>query len=84
MVILNLFLTPTMSVDFGHVISSLENFIDLFGVPKRIIADRSSAFTSETFDECCKTYGIVKHITARAKISSNNFGFVMHNVEGRR
>lgn len=37
------------------------NLIHLFGVPHRLISDRGSAFTSQTFKTFCVTYGI-KHI----------------------
>lgn len=64
-------LTPTRTVDVEAVVSMLEQFIDLFGVPRRIIADRGGAFTSKTFDEFCVSNGIEKHITATAMPRAN-------------
>lgn len=44
-----------------HVIKALNQIIDIFGVPTRIITDRGTAFTSHRFKTFCQTHGI-KHI----------------------
>lgn len=65
-------LTPTRSTDVEAVLVMLETLIDLFGVPKRIIADRGGAFTSKSFNEFCVSNGIEKHITATAMPRANS------------
>lgn len=48
---------PTRSVDVEGVLNMLETLIDIFSVPKRIIADRGGAF-SKSVDEFCVLNGI--------------------------
>lgn len=64
-------LTPTKNVDVETVIITMESIIDLFGLPRRIIADRGSAFMSKTFDDFCMENGIEKHLTATAMPRAN-------------
>lgn len=64
-------LTPTRNVDVDAVLIALDNFIDLFGVPRRIIADRGGAFDSKSFEEFCVKNGIERHITATAMPRGN-------------
>lgn len=54
------------SAETKDTLNTKETLIDLFGLPKRIIADRGGAFTNKTFDEFCVANGIHKHITATA------------------
>ncbi|KAJ8943056.1 hypothetical protein NQ317_007787 [Molorchus minor] len=44
-----------------HVIKTLKNLIDIFGVPVRVITDRGTAVTSHSFRTFCLENGI-KHI----------------------
>jgi transposase InsO family protein len=52
---------PVRSTKVKYVIRALEDVINIFGVPVRVITDRGSAFTSRSFATFCAEYG-VKHI----------------------
>lgn len=52
---------PVRSTKAKYVIRAMQNIVDIFGVPVRIISDRGSAFTSRTFKMFCLDYGI-KHV----------------------
>lgn len=41
----------------GPVIQFLNEIIEIFGVPRRIICDRGTAFTSKNFTEFCQGFG---------------------------
>lgn len=45
----------------SYVVKALTNLMYLFGAPARIVSDRGTAFTSQTFRTFCLTYGI-KHV----------------------
>lgn len=52
---------PVKSQKTCYVVKILTNLIYLFGVPNRIISDKGTAFTSQTFRMFCDNYGI-KHV----------------------
>lgn len=52
---------PVRSTKAKYVIRALEDIINIFGVPVRVISDRGSAFTSHSFKTFCTEYGI-KHV----------------------
>lgn len=52
---------PVKSQKASYAVKILTNLIYLFGVPTRIISDRGTAFTSQTFRMFRTSYGI-KHI----------------------
>lgn len=52
---------PVKSKKACYVIKVLTNLIYLFGVPRRIVSDRGTAFTSQAFRMFCDNYGI-KHV----------------------
>jgi len=54
-----------------YVIKIITNFMYLFGVPIRIISDRGTAFTSQTFRMFCSTYGIKQMLNAVAISRAN-------------
>lgn len=60
------------------VIASLEKFILQFGIPRRIISDRGTAYTSRAFGEYCSRYGIkhtlnsVRHPQANGQVERVN------------
>lgn len=53
-----------------YVVKILTNLIYLFGVPHRIISDRGTAYTSQTFRMFCDNYGI-KHVLNAVAIPSS-------------
>lgn len=54
-----------------YVVKILTNLIHLFGVPTRIISDRGSAFTSQSFKMFCRTYGVKQVLNAVATPRAN-------------
>lgn len=62
---------PVHNQKSKHVIKVLTDLIYLFGVPTRIISDRGTAFTSQTFRIFCDTYGIKHILNAVATPRSN-------------
>lgn len=67
-------LYPVRNCDTEGVTSSLQSFILLYGVPKRVISDRGIAFTSKAFQEFCLQHGIhhrlnsVRHPQANGQV----------------
>lgn len=55
------FLEAVKNTKVRYVTKTLLNIFYLFGVPLRLITDRGSAFTSNTFKVFCSSYGI-KHV----------------------
>lgn len=49
----------------------LEQIIEMFGVPRRLICDRGTAFTSKAFTEFCKDLGIKRVLCATATPRAN-------------
>jgi len=64
-------LFPVKSCGTEGVIHSLQQFIMTFGIPKRIISDRGTAFTSKAFDAFCTQYG-VNHILNSVRHPQSN------------
>jgi hypothetical protein len=57
-------LHPTKTTATQPVISFLDNLIQTYGVPRRIIADRGPGFSSNQFREYCREHGIKLVLTA--------------------
>lgn len=51
-------LYPVRSCCTEGVTHSLKQFIQMFGVPRRVISDRGTAFTSKSFEEFCLLHGV--------------------------
>lgn len=51
-------LTATTNTKAINVVKAFENFILDFGVPRKIISDRGTCFTSKIFSEFCERHGI--------------------------
>lgn len=47
-----------------YVIDKFNEMIKIFGVPKRIISDRSKSFTSKLFQNFCASLKVTHHLTA--------------------
>lgn len=60
------FIEPVKSQQTRAVTKILQDLICLFGVPSRIISDRGSAFTAQSFKLFCKTYAIEHVLNAVA------------------
>lgn len=57
-------LYPVQNTQTRHVIKHLNEIIQIFGVPKRIITDQGTAFTAESFQNFCSTRNIRCHVVA--------------------
>lgn len=55
---------PVINTKTCHVIHSLMDMIKNFGVPRRIISDRGTSFTSIKFKAFCNTRGITHYLNA--------------------
>lgn len=66
-----LFVKPVRSTQARPVKDFLENVFQTFGVPRRIICDRGSCFTSETFTAFTKELGIKVVLNATATPRAN-------------
>lgn len=53
------------------MIKTLRHCISLHGIPKQIVSDQGSEFTSSIFCDFCKQYDIDHHITSFQQSSSN-------------
>lgn len=62
---------PVRSTDTASVIDSLEKLALVFGNPKRIISDRGTAFTSEAFEEYCKSR-FIQHLVIATGVPRGN------------
>lgn len=51
-------LSPVKNTSSQHVLKALENFVQDFGLPDRIISDRGSCYTSHQFEQYCHDNGI--------------------------
>jgi transposase InsO family protein len=54
-------LFPTRTTNTNEVIKHLKSYITYFNIPNRIISDRGTAFTSQSFADFCSQHDI-KHI----------------------
>lgn len=66
-----LFARPTKTTNSKEVIYCLKDLFSMFGVPKRIIADRGKAFKSKTFKEFCDEKKIKLILNAVSSPRSN-------------
>lgn len=66
-----LVIEPVKNTTTRYVTKTLLNFMYLFGAPIRVITDRGSAFTSNTFKTFCETYGIKHTLNAVATPRAN-------------
>ena len=64
-------LYPTKSTSVRYVLKFLEEFIDDFGLPERIISDRGSCFTSHAFEDFCQANGIKQTLTSTQRAQGN-------------
>lgn len=62
---------PTKTLSTDEVIDKLKIQQQTFGSPQRIISDRSTSFTSNTFKEFCETEGILHHIITTGQPRGN-------------
>ena len=53
-------LYPVESTRSNETIRMMQRFVDTYGLPRRIISDRGTCFTSEDFGQWCESLGI-KH-----------------------
>lgn len=72
-----LFARPVRDTKTRYVIKVLKKLFNDFGVPRRIISDRGTAFTSTQFKDFCKNKGI-KHVLnavacPRANVQAERF-----------
>ncbi|KAJ3653992.1 hypothetical protein Zmor_013208 [Zophobas morio] len=65
------FMKAVPSTKARLVVNFLNSMIDNFGVPRRIISDRGSCFTSKQFTEYCKTLNIKHVLNATATPRAN-------------
>lgn len=65
------FLKAVQSTKVGPVLVFLTNIIDTFGVPKRLICDRGTCFTSKRFSEFTRRLGVKVVLTATATPRAN-------------
>lgn len=61
-----IFMKAVASTKVGPAITFLQEIIDLFGVPSRLVCDRGSCYTSKRFTEFCQQIGmkVIKNATA--------------------
>jgi hypothetical protein len=62
---------PTKTTNANEVVKHLESYFREYSVPKRIVSDRGSAFTSKQFDTYLTKYGIKHVLIATASPQSN-------------
>lgn len=65
------FLKPVRSTKAAPLVSFLDNVIENFGVPRRIITDRGSCYTSKQFEQFCKNLNIKHVLNATATPRAN-------------
>ncbi|KAJ8937624.1 hypothetical protein NQ318_003741 [Aromia moschata] len=66
-----LFIKAVRSTKVGPVLTFLDEVINTFGVPRRLICDRGSCFTSKSFAEYCQRLGIKVNYNATATPRAN-------------
>lgn len=54
------------------VLKALKSFMNLLGIPKKIVCDQGTEFTSNIFKDFCKQYEIMLHFTSFQQSSSNS------------
>lgn len=54
------------------VLKSLKSFFSLLGIPKKIVCDQGTEFTSNIFQDFCKQYKIDLHYTSFQQSTSNS------------
>lgn len=64
-------LFPVTSTTTRGVIMNLDKLFNVYGIPRRLICDRGSAFTSKSFTEYCNNSGIQRVLTAVATPRAN-------------
>lgn len=65
------FIKPVANTKCSLVIKFLNEIIKMFGVPRRIICDRGSAYTSKNFTKYCEEFGIKRVLCATATPRAN-------------
>lgn len=64
-------LLPCKMLNASGLISHLNNFVMLFGIPRKIVSDKGSNFTSEDFRKFCVSHGICHHMIAPGASRAN-------------
>lgn len=64
-------LEHTTSLNSCHAIKALKNLVNLFGAPKRIIADRGRSYDNSDFKDFCKDHNIHLHLIATGSSRAN-------------
>lgn len=49
----------------------MQQFIQYFGIPSKIVCDQGAEYNSNLFNDFCKQYGIELHMTSFQQSSSN-------------
>lgn len=65
------FIKAVRNTKVGPVMQFLDEIIDTFGVPLRIICDRGSCFTSKRFENYCNELNIKVNFNATATPRAN-------------
>ena len=65
------FLRAVPNTKTGPVLKFLDEVIEMFGVPRRFICDRGTAFTSKSFKEYCLTLGVKQVLCATTTPRAN-------------
>ena len=70
------FLGPAPNTKAVHVIKFLDRIINTYGVPRQLVCDQGSAFTSSAFTEYCETLNMKRSLTTRASATPRGNGQV--------
>lgn len=64
-------LEHTTSLNSSNAIKAVQNLVNLFGAPKRIIADRGRSYDNVEFKKFCKDHNILLHLIATGSSRAN-------------
>lgn len=64
-------LFPTVDTSTEAVLYSLKKFIDRFGLPRKMITDRGTCFTSKRFEEYCNMQGMTHVLNSTRRPQAN-------------
>ena len=65
------FMKAVSNTKTAPVINFLNGIVEMFGVPRRIVCDRGTAFTSKIFTEYCTKYNIKRVLCATSTPRAN-------------
>jgi len=63
-----------------NIVKAMKNFMDLFGIPKKIICDQGLEFSSNLFKNFCRQYELELHTTSFQQPSSNSTVEGLHST----